>query len=79
MNLTESEMLATIRDITDENTALHRFPTFALSIDIARRVPNTTIMEIHQIAELLVQAGAIRIGKTVNYEYYELLNYATTH
>ena len=64
-------VLQTIESVTADKRGRSRFPSFALSIEVAR-LTGMTLREVERQAESLKCEGLIRIGRTLNYSYYEL-------
>lgn len=66
-------VLQAIEDITSVKAGSDRLPSFALSIEVVR-LTGMTLREVERQAEALKSEGLIRIGRTLNYSYYELQN-----
>ena len=66
-------VLQAIEDIMSGKAGSNSSPSFALSIEVAR-LTGMTLLEVARQAETLKSAGLIRIGKALNYSYYELRN-----
>jgi hypothetical protein len=65
----------TICDIIREKEEKKRFPTFALSIELIKRLNGK--MEISDIKKEIMQLkreNKIKIGETINYKFYEKSN-----
>lgn len=60
-----------ITNIISNKEASGIHPTIALSIEVAR-LTGMTLREVERQAETLKSEGLIRIGRTLNYSYYEL-------
>lgn len=69
----EQMLLSLVRDTDAERRAAGKFPYFTVSIE-ARKVLGWSQERIDQAAEMLMQSGEIRIGRTRNDYYYELSN-----
>ena len=67
-------VLQAIEDITSGKAGSSRLPSFALSIEVAR-LTGMTLQEVERQAEALKSEGMIRIGRTLNYSYYERKNH----
>ena len=65
-------VLQAIESITADKKGRSRFPSFALSIEVAR-LTGMALQEVERQAEALKSEGLIRIGRTLNYSYYELI------
>lgn len=64
-------VLQAIESITADSKGRSRLPSFALSIEVAR-LTGMTPQEVEKEVEALKSEGLIRIGRTLNYSYYEL-------
>lgn len=64
-------VLQAIEDITSVKAGSNRLLSFALSIEVAR-LTGMTLKEVERQAGALKSEGLIRIGRTLNYSYYEL-------
>lgn len=63
--------LEAIQVIVDGKRSRGAFPEVALSIEVSR-LTGMALREVEKEAEDLKSEGLIRIGKTLNYSYYEL-------
>lgn len=65
-------ILDVIREITEEKRTAHRFPDYALFVELYRRVGGERRALSTELRELR-DAGFIRIGRTVNGAYLQLI------
>ena len=69
---TGKAVLQSILDVLFDKETSNRYPVHALSIEVAR-LTGMTLREVERQAEALKSEGLIRIGQTLNYSYYELI------
>lgn len=67
------KVLKLIEDISSEMKAKRQYPIVVTSIDISRRISGCHLDQVERVARTLSDRGLIRIGKTINYEYYEII------
>ena len=70
---TADRVLELIGEIRKEKQARGEFPLLVLSIDLSRKLNGMTQSDIEALAGQLQERGLIRIGRTINYEYYEII------
>lgn len=67
------KILKLISEIAEEKRTARQYPIVVQSVDIARRVGNMSLDQVEKLARQLRDRGLIKIGKTINYEYYEII------
>ena len=72
MTRSEEIVLSAIRDITFSKEVSDRSPEYAVSIEVSRHT-GLPLDTVSMAAKALERSGMIRIGRTLNYEYYELV------
>ena len=60
-----------VMDVLFDKETSNMHPSHALSIEVAR-LTGMALQEVERQAEALKSEGLIRIGRTLNYSYYEL-------
>lgn len=68
----EAELLRTVKEIWLQKSKRGTFPTFSLSVEVIPRLSGKTAEKCPEIAEKLRDLGLIKIGRTINYDYYDL-------
>jgi len=66
-------LLATIRRVTEENIARNQEPPNARLREISAARPDLTTEQIEEEAAELEEVGLIRVGRTINDYYYQLI------
>lgn len=66
-------LLTVIRRITEENASKGKEPAWPLLRNLRDAMPDRTVEEIKAEAEELVEAGLIRVGRSISDNYYELI------
>ena len=64
-------MLQSVMDVLFDKETSNMHPSHALSIEVAR-LTGMPLREVDAAAVQLEAQGLIRIGRTLNYSYYEL-------
>ena len=67
----QAAVLQSVMDVLFDKETSNMHPSHALSIEVAR-LTGMTLREVERQAEALKSEGLIRIGRTLNYSYYEL-------
>lgn len=68
----EERVLQAIREIVFDRETSGRHPVHALSIEVAM-ITGLALQEVSEAAISLEARRLIKIGKTLNYEYYKLI------
>lgn len=72
MTEAESMLLQAIREIVFDRETSDKVPAHALSIEVAK-ITGLALQEVSEAAVSLEARRLIKIGKTLNYEYYKLI------
>lgn len=68
----ENQILQVIRDIAFNKETSDKVPAYVLSIEVAK-ITGLALQEVSEAAISLEARRLIKIGKTLNYEYYKLI------
>lgn len=69
----EQRFLRVLEEVRDEKVKNRRIPTFTLETELSRRLEGSDATTARETAEKLQSRGVIRIGRTINLAYYEIV------
>ncbi len=70
----QQHLLDVVKRIRTEKREKRRFPDFSLGTELSRRLDHGNAYTAREIAEELKIAGLVRIGRTINDYFVELID-----
>lgn len=73
MTQEETQLLEVVTAMRDENIQNRRFPTFSLLREVRGRLKGQTGEEMLKTARKLEESGRLKVGRTINDFYFEVV------